>query len=385
MQKNLYFLISAMLCSLFFCKCKDKFSPHIEGGNVNFLVVDGIIVPGAGNTTHMMLSRTFGLSETAKPILETGALVTVELENGASFSFVEDQPGNYYAKDIVVPTGGMCRLKISTKNKSEYASSFIPLSIAPAIDRIGYYTNDFGLQIYVNTHDPANKTRYYRWIYDSTYEYNSQFRAFLKYNPVDSTLVPNDYEDWIKMYRCWQKDQNTAILIASTAKLGIDEINQFPLRSLSYGSIELGIGYSFYLKQYALTKEAYDYYFNLKKVTEQLGGIFSPLPTEIKGNIFCINNPDEPVIGFISASTESTKRQFIERPLSWQYQDNCSLADTIRNYSKAGFAKIFGQEGAYPVYHEDNEMRGLGYLTNKNCIECTTRGGSNQKPAFWPY
>lgn len=385
MEKNLYYLMLAILCSLFFCKCRDKFNPEIEGGNVNYLVVDGIITPGTGSTTKIMLSRTFPLSEKAQPHLEIGAVVSVEIENGASFSFVEDQPGSYYAKDIVVPTGAKCRLKISTKNNSQYASDFISVKASPAIDSIGYYKNEAGLQTYVNTHDASNKTRYYRWTCDNTYEYNSQFRELFKFNPADSTLIPTDPTYWLKNRRCWQKDQNTTILIGSTAQLEIDEVYQAPLMLLKYFSVQLSIGYSFYLKQYAISKEAYDYYFNLKKVTEQLGGIFSPLPTEVKGNLFCINNPNEPVIGYICASTESTKRQFITRPPGPGYKDFCGAADTIRTRSKAEFAQLFGQNRAYPVYFEDDERNGIGFLLTRECIDCTSRGGTNEKPIFWPY
>lgn len=385
MQKKRYYLILAMLCSLCLCRCKDKFSPDIEGGNLNYLVVDGIIVTGMGNTTHMMLSRTIPLSANAKLILETGAILTVEVENGASFPFTEDKPGNYYAKDIMVPAGGKCRLKLSTKDKSQYASAFIPVRISPPIDRILYYPKNNGLQIAVNTHDETNNTRYYRWLYDGTYEYNSQFRAYFKFNPADSTLVANDLTDQEKKRRCWQKDQSKNILIASAQKITLDEVFQAPLKFVYDTEIEFAIGYSMNLKQYALTKEGYDYYFNLRKVTEELGGIFSPLPTEIKGNIFCVSNPAEPVIGFISASTESTKRQFIERPLGWRYEYKCGEADTIRDASKAGYARLFGLKGVYAVYFENNVSKGIGVLANLNCIECSSRGGTNEKPVFWPY
>ncbi len=375
-------MISALLCSLFFCQCKDKFIPEIESRKVNYLVIEGTIIPGLGNTTHIMLSRTLPPDTDEKLIVEAGASVSVEIENGASFAFVEDKPGNYYGKDIVVPAGAKCRLKITTKNQSQYASAFVPVKISPPIDRIDYYIKNKDAQIYVNTHDETNNTRYYRWLYEGTYEYNSQYTAFMKFNPADSTLLPTDVPYQEKKLRCWQKDLNTSILIASTEQLRLDEVFQAPLKVIRDNSIEFAIGYSVHLKQYALTKEAYYYYFNLRKVTEQLGGIFSPLPTEIKGNIFCINNPNEPVIGYVSASTESIKRQYIPRPMDWGYINDCGNPDPDYDHSKLGLARLFAL-GNFIVYIENNRNKGFGVIS-KNCVECITRGGTNEKPVYWP-
>ncbi|HEX8377054.1 MAG TPA: DUF4249 family protein [Pedobacter sp.] len=66
------------------------------------------------------------------------------------------------------------------------------------------------------------------------------------------------------------------------------------------------------VKQYGITKEGFNFLAKMKENTEQVGGIFDPQPTELKGNIFCMTNPCEKVIGFMHAGRISEKRIFIK-------------------------------------------------------------------------
>ena len=43
--------------------------------------------------------------------------------------------------------------------------------------------------------------------------------------------------------------------------------------------------YSIQVQQRALSKEGYEYYLNVQQQNEEMGGIFTPQPSEIQGNI----------------------------------------------------------------------------------------------------
>ena len=128
----------------------------------------------------------------------------------------------------------------------------------------------------------------------------------------------------------------------------------------------------------------------LKKNTESIGTLFDPLPTQLTGNIQCINNPSEPVIGYIGAYSIEEKRIFIskkELPENWKTitgYENCTRLDTVDN-TPEDIAAQFGAEGSIPVY-ELLSQRGpgvIGYLySTKTCIDCRVRG-TNVRPAFW--
>ncbi len=69
------------------------------------------------------------------------------------------------------------------------------------------------------------------------------------------------------------------------------------------GSEKLSVAYSDLIRQYAISKEAFNFWTNLKKNTEQLGSLFDLQPFTELGNIQCINNPSVKCIGYISFST----------------------------------------------------------------------------------
>jgi hypothetical protein len=75
------------------------------------------------------------------------------------------------------------------------------------------------------------------------------------------------------------------------------------------------------VKQYALNQEAFAYWQNIKKTTEQLGSIFDAQPSQFKGNIHSLTDSTEPVMGYVSASSIETKRIFVtsEDVKPWYY------------------------------------------------------------------
>jgi hypothetical protein len=107
---------------------------------------------------------------------------------------------------------------------------------------------------------------------------------------------------------------STTISIANTEKLTANVIYQFPLTQIPYNTSDKLIDrYSILVKQYALTRDWYEWNQKIKKNTEQLGSIFDAQPSETGGNIHCVTDPLETVVGFVGCTTETEKRIFIDR------------------------------------------------------------------------
>jgi hypothetical protein len=130
-----------------------------------------------------------------------------------------------------------------------------------------------------------------------------------------------------------------------------------------------------------MDKEAYNFYELMKKNTEEIGNIFSPQPSEVRGNIRNPNDAKEYVLGYVTASTVEEKRTFIVIP--WNFRQNCNsinvpdIADSIRFY--------FGPGAVLIPYQYTIPPTGLPYYTGsgKECVDCTTRGGSTTRPSYW--
>jgi hypothetical protein len=138
--------------------------------------------------------------------------------------------------------------------------------------------------------------------------------------------------------------------------------------------------YYIHLKQYSLSPAAYFFNQKMKKNTEQLGSIFDAQPSDISGNIHCISNPGEIVVGYVEVSQEQEKKLFIshnELPINWMQHMRCSEFEFENTPEQLG--------GLMPT--RAATYRGLQiatfYAADPLCVDCTMRG-TNVKPPFWP-
>ena len=377
--------------------CKKPFFLPVAATQNSYLVVEGTINTGA-DSTFVSISRTVQLSSKNTSLPERNALVTVEGENNASFTLTEISDGHYAAGPFSLDPTKKCRLHIKSNDGRDYLSDFVEIKNTPEIDSIPYHIQGDGLQFFVNAHDKANTTRYYRWEFEETYKYVSFVRstAILDNNgfPRYRTLLdPNIYE-------CYNTLASHQVLLGSSAKLGEDIISQQPINFVSAQSGKISLGYSFLLRQYALTQAAFDYWQILKKNTEQLGSIFDAQPSSLTGNIHCKTNPAEPVIGYVSASSIKMKRIFI---------DHFDISLFTPSYVPPPPSDDCGHFGAIPIEPMDTYAARLyhalgsgdsvlsspiappgGPITGysygpKECVDCRAKipTGTNVKPSFW--
>ena len=363
---------------LIFCimGCKDRYNPPAVSVNSSFLVVEGYL-NGSGPTT-IKLSRTFKLADSARPTAELNAQVKVESNAGSAYTLAAKGGGVYEAAQISFNPAQQYRLRIIASGK-EYVSDYVTYKVTPSIDSVNWRRNNEGVQIYVNTHDDQNKTIYYRWEYDETWEFHSAYQSGLEYR--NHTIVPRDPA--VNLFFCWQSQSSNRILLGSSAKLSKDIISMSPLTAIQRGSWMLSVRYSILVKQYALQEKAYQYWQNMQKNTENLGSIFDPLPSEISGNIHSVSNPSELVIGYISAGTTQSKRIFITNGDvgNWYYYDGCELLFTPDN--KDSLETYFGSGANAPTYFAQTQSGQRGYnYSSIGCLDCRLRG-TNVRPSFW--
>ncbi|HWD90131.1 MAG TPA: DUF4249 domain-containing protein [Mucilaginibacter sp.] len=372
--------------------CKQVYNPHPIATATNYLVVEGAINTGT-DSTLIHLSRTAPVSSKGSVVPELGAVVTIIGDGGASYPCIETGNGYYTAAGLNAASGNF-GLKINTRDGKLYQSDLVAAKNSPPIDSVYYRIQGNGLEIYADSHDPANNTKYYRWDYVGTYEFHSAFdsKLYLQTVPVDS-VMPRPLANQI--YICWRNDISSTILVNSSAKLATDIITQNPIQFLPSTAEELENRYSILVKQYALTADAYNYYTQLKRNTEQLGGVFDPQPSQLTGNIHCISNPGEPVLGYITAGSAAESRIYINNRnlpawLASTPYSQCLLDTDLYNQPSGRAVINMVQARIYtgfdvPVYTIQPPMAAHpdGYTgSSEACVDCTLRG-TNQKPAFW--
>ena len=102
------------------------------------------------------------------------------------------------------------------------------------------------------------------------------------------------------------------INIKNTSVLEQDKIERFPLNFISNQTDRLKVKYSMLVNQYSLNEDEYLYWEKLQNMSEQVGGLYDMIPSAIPSNVYCIDDPNEKVLGYFSVSASSSKRIFIK-------------------------------------------------------------------------
>lgn len=397
MKKHSNIFTGVIFMSVAITACRKPYKPEVVAEPNSYLVVEGLINSGA-DSTIIKLNRTVRLSGTSTVNPEKGAAVSVESELNESIQLIEKPNGVYVYPGLNLSTSHQYRLKIRTAGGREYASDFEPVMVAPLIDSLSYKVESNGVSINANTHDPENNTRYYRWEYDETWVYTSTFQS--KYKSNGDTVLSRDLIN-DEIYTCWRSAYSSTIVLGSSAKLSRDVISDAPVTFLSRHSEKIRHKYSALIRQYPLTKGAYEFWVNLKKNTEQLGGIFDVQPSQINGNIHSVIDANEPVIGYVSISNYSSKRIFVDQrklPTWLDYiDDGCKVEDFIYLYRNPITGEVENQVDEYINFRRATReiyipLEGitdivthliLGYhAALPECVDCTLHG-TNKQPSFW--
>lgn len=372
--------------------CKEKYIAPLNNPLTTYLVVEGFINSGTGATT-IKLSRTTKLSDTITILKEIKATVRVEAKNStSSFLFTESSAGTYTYPQLTLNPSDEYRVRIQTSNGKQYLSDYSSVRTTVDIDSISWKQENNGVQIYANAHDAANKTKYYRYEYDETWEFHSAFPTLLKtYLSASGEAHHIGYADSVRgsfdssIYKCWKSFSSTNILVTTTERLTQDVVSSFPLTFIEPDSWKLSVLYSINLKQYAMSSDAYHFYEQLRRNTQQLGSIFDAQPSDNTGNIHpAAAGSTEVVIGFIEVSQEKQKRIFISNAQvpAWRYDAGCLESDrSIPNPDSV--KELIGLSNR--ATHADplsTDLKRVFYAPIA-CVDCTKKG-VNVKPSFWP-
>jgi hypothetical protein len=368
--------------------CREPFYPNNVTGNPGFLVVDGFI--NAGNDrSFIRLTRTASLND-SNVITELQANVYVSDRFGGSFPLNELTDGYYGADHLGLVQGRSYKLNIQTSDGRSYVSDSFPVLSTPPIDSLSWKEDSVGVSIYAFTHDLTNQTKYYRWDYVETWRYDAGIATDIYWDGMQVLSIPPDQQ----IYSCWSNHRSANLILATTQNLTSDTINHQLISEVPSGSEKISVRYSILVNQYAITKEAFEYWMNLKTTTELSGSLFDPLPSQVIGNMHCLTNASESVLGYIGACTVSNMRIFIIRTAltGWYYQPywiDCvqrnSTRDTVLASDPGLYSKLYNALLApnHLLTLIDFPNSAYYIMAQSYCADCRVHGGSNQKPSFW--
>jgi hypothetical protein len=373
-----YHILLLSLCILL-GGCIEPFDIPVRNEDVGFLVVNGFVNTNDHSAT-VTLSRAIPLSSSSDFPRETNAAVSVEEEGGAHYELIHEQNGTYHLKSADFTTGKRYRLRIKTASNKVYLSAFITTRRAPTIDSLTWSATPDGVTIKLDTEDPEKQTKYYRWEYSETWKYEAAFSS--EYVLTNGAVSARREQDQVKI--CYATEQSSQIITGSTANFSSDKFVDQEVAFLPFLSPKIRYRYSILVKQFALSKEAYDYWQQLSINTESLGGLFDPQPSQLRGNIKRTDDLDEPVIGYFDGGAVSEKRIFIDYlelpeylqiiPITGECTQELIPLDSV--HALGNFHLL-----THSV-HWGIILVGYNYTT-LDCADCRRQGGTTETPSFW--
>jgi hypothetical protein len=367
--------------------CKEPYDPSLETGVQDYLIVEGVI--NADGVTSIQLSRSVKLAEAGLIKYEDGASLQIETDNNTIYPLIFKEKGLYQSAELNLNPINKYRLRIKTPGGDEYLSDFTEVGASPDLEVV-WDQQDDGVRIYANSEDLTGQTNYYQWTYEETWEVKSvrlSLYEVKKTFPLIS-IIERPLEEIEELLVCWANDTPTNILTSSTTTLIEDRVNRFPLVFIPNGSDRLSIRYSILVRQYAISREAYEFLELMKKNSEQMGSLFDPMPSTIRGNIHNLQNPDKPAVGYIIAVKASEKRVFITSEEAGNWQDALLCPEvSLRISDVSALEKHFrNSESQIADMRALVDLNGNEYMVwliyPAICLDCRLRG-EPVKPDFW--
>jgi hypothetical protein len=362
---------------LFITGCVTEFIPEIEEEQ-ELLVVEGIITDQPGiNRIKLSKSLPLGQKSEARPV--SGCIVEISDNLGNTYRLTEEEAGTYVTdpENFKGKPGRFYTLQIATDagfNNRNYRSFQMEMKPVPPIDSL-YYEKKLirervehieGIeecQIYLDTHDPEDNCKFYRWDFTETWRIRLPFD------------IPN--------HTCWITENSNSIFIETTATISENRLDRHPVNYISDATDRLKRLYSILVNQYSLNEDEYNYWKKVQKIIDEVGGLYDIIPASIPSNILCVENADEIVLGYFSVSAMASKRIYIKDHFEGifnPYKD--CITDTIlgEEYIEGIGVTIWTLFDTPAAPFSSPRIRIL--TETRGCADCTVRG-TTLKPDFW--
>ena len=380
------------LTALLFClsACVERYYPNEDQLKTGTLVINAHLTNVPGHQVIEISRSVTLLFPSADPV--SGGFAELIREDGEFREFSEERPG-YYGSDLddtFLQTGMSYMLHVITPDGDEYKSGFDSLRPVPEIDSIYYEVqvasygtesdSTDGIRFFIDFTYNDESYDYIRWEVTETYEFhNPHMEAFI----------------WDVDFSYYQLPDTSNYRICYITN-ALSEIHSMAMGYLDFGIYikkpfafvpniqqeqKLKHKYSVLIKQYSMGEEAFHYWNELKKTSQEQGFLFDRQPALLKSNIHNVNDEEEIVLGFFSMSGVVERRAFAEKPEGLD----------LSLYPWYCFPVVKGPSGPVsredlPKYYARAWRDGVSTYAevNKHCVDCRDyKNSTHIPPDFW--
>jgi hypothetical protein len=340
--------------------CVEPLELDEYGSYKSQLVVDGAITDQPGPYTVSLYLSAPANTDLDLPSKVGGAIVTLYDDQGTHEQLEEISPGKYQtsAAGIRGTIGRKYHLTITINDKEYVSSSQEMLPAGTITDLFGEFEENVinhgdltkpqdVIRIYFNAAGEDGYPNLFRWRWSAIYEVKTFPELRVRFEGNSPFPIPDPfpcsgyvYDGMLRMERpctccnCWVDEFGNNALVSNNQFLTNDTFNKVLLTTLPYTFERFSRKYYLKMEQISVNEDIYAFWKLVQSQQEGVGNIFQPNSIKIKGNISCVTDPGESVLGIFSVSAVTEKSFFIPPGLT----EKRMAIDTIRAPCKEAYS-----------------------------------------------
>ncbi|MCB0669337.1 MAG: DUF4249 domain-containing protein [Saprospiraceae bacterium] len=349
-----YIIVIAFLLTCYGCVEEIEFDATGETGT---LVVDGLLSTSS-DSNFVFISRSNKVSsQNYRP--ETGAEIVLYDSNSKHEPLREISDGKYFfPKEIIqINVGNSYYIEITTKSGNQYKSEIETIQPVPMIDSLG---SEFTFEDYTENETKVLQGTFYNLsVYGKVVKDDGAL--FLKWDVENIYLMTEKNCSPISGPKsCYVRNPinlNTVFLLDGTIYKSDAHFKQRVVHEKL--DFTFGIASGFYVSQKSLTERAFKYWKRVDQILRESGTLLETPFAAIKGNIKSVENPDEEVLGYLSAVDERKVLKIVTK------------------------GELGVKRSKLPLCHPDLSLP--PHIKPAVCCDCTLLAGASVKrPIYWP-
>jgi len=380
MPVNKYHII--LLLGILCGSCVIPYEPELEESQ-EVIVINGMISDSPGRyEVTVSLSSPYRTPE----FRGLGSCqVVVTNQEGYSIQYMHDGDGIYaaYIPDDFLEVGDVASLVVISPEGYEYQSSFDTILSCPELDTVYWELGiqetpdpEFsrpGIQFYLDMTGKTTDSRNVIWRVQETWEY---WASLFGTHIMHGWGPPEPFRT-NSIFKCWKSYPLDQVYTGTTRNLSQNSLLRVPLNFVSNETDRLSVTYSLYVQQQSVTGDAFDYWKRMNEQTIGAGGMYEKQPASVMGNIRCVNNPDQVVLGYFYASQVREHRIFVHNNNLFDFpvpHISCEYEPTSTLYSESRH---------FPVYIYAPSPYEPAFWGPEECFDCRVQGGDTIRPEIW--
>ena len=284
--------------------CVEEFEANITDMPTEGLVVEGDII--SDSTVVFQLSKTLPLDISGEnedlfdTFQDVDAEVCVKGSDGTLWQAQWWGRGKYRVEIGTLKPDVAYHLEIQYNGDTYQSEPQRPLKTR-GIEKMAFRQPDLNgpVTISLDTEEgEAGGADYYLWFFEEDWEVRAHFQTLYLYEPEFKRIVEYAYPP---VAQGWCYNSTDQIILGTTESNTKNQMVEKTIRTIENNDHRLSCLYSIRVQQRNLTRQEYEYYQVRNKMSNEMGGLFTPQPSELPTNITC-SDPSRKVIGYVGCN-----------------------------------------------------------------------------------